>query len=321
MSRIYAIDIDCENNSGHCLSEPYLSSPSEGDRGGMKVSPDGQLIAIARVDAYGASGLQASIRLISVPENRMWAIGLMGTRYPVWSPDSKYIAYIDYLVSGGEFSRICFSTPFEPLMCLPHSQSGARIISIVWSPDGRYIAYCENLDMYYPKELYIVDMDSYNTVHIASEVSNPVWSPDGEILFFTKYYQDGVDQLIAASIVDCTVEFGPCWRETELVIPTRYFEFSPDGNLVSFQSREGLGVINTECFLDPNQCTSQPHYLTDPSFSITDYSWAPDSRHIAYSVASESFGGIYIVNIESGETIFVERLEPNYYPRINWRVQ
>ena len=318
-SGINAIDIDCDTDIEQCFTDPY--SISLDYRGEMEVSPDGQLIAISYVQIYSSRYIDSSIRLISISDNSVWAVGHRGTRYPVWSPDSQQIAYIDHVGSGSEYSRICFSTTSAPYRCLPTDNNAKGIGSLTWSPEGTYVAFCGYLKINAPCYLYLSDLESFSVVTISKDAGrNMVWSPEGDRLFF--YQNDEETQvLMSANIKACLNSDGVCITELDQVVQTIDFEFSPDGNYVSFFASEGLGVIDANCFLDPSTCTGLPVYLTDPKIEIRDYSWSPDSLHIAYAALNESQAGIYIVDLDGAGNMLVERLEPDYAPRIDWRSQ
>ena len=320
-TRIYAIDIDCKEYQVDCLSDPYSISPNNGDRGGMNVSPNGQFVAIELVEPYGSLGLQASVRLISVAKRQIWSVGLIGTRSPVWSPDSDRIAYIDYLVSGGEFSRVCISTTTDPLRCFPHSSRFSSLTDLAWSPNGQFISYIENPDMFYPGELYVIDLDSSQVHHIADDVSKPIWSPDGKVLFYSRYQEVGSDILIGANIEQCIDQIASCSKEYELQFPYETFTFSPGGNYALIYGENGYGITSSSCILNREQCADQVKALQLPSRNKVATSWAPDNRHIAFAYLSELSGGIYVFDIERGETMAIDQLEPTYYQNIAWRNQ
>ena len=140
----------------------------------LALAPDGRKVAfVARGDIFAASIKDAgdAARVTSTPELES---------QPVWSPDSRRLAYVSTSSTGQRLYLYDFATAgVKPL-----TAAGAIDLSPVFSPDGKQIAFLRNR-----KELRVVDLASGAERLLASGVFAdtidspvPAWSPDGKWL-------------------------------------------------------------------------------------------------------------------------------------------
>ena len=146
-----------------------------------RVAPDGHAVACSRADTNG--------------NNDVWAVDLrrnVATRVtfspaneygPVWSPDSKLVAYSSFDRSPGDLfvKRVEGTGPGEPLLV-----DKRRKIASQWTADGKYIIYHALApgSTWDVEALSIADKKIIRLVHSpASEVLGCV-SPDGHWLAY-----------------------------------------------------------------------------------------------------------------------------------------
>ena len=133
------------------------------------------------------------IAYVSYPDGTLWksradgsdkmqlSFPPMGALLPRWSPDGKFIVFMDwfgsehhsiYLVpSEGGQPRLLLSGPFEPA-------------DPTWSPDSRLIAYGGNDGATVESHIEILDLKTMvSTKVLGSEgLYSPRWSPDGKYI-------------------------------------------------------------------------------------------------------------------------------------------
>jgi TolB protein len=101
---------------------------------------------------------------------------------PVWSPDSRAIAYTSYRRG---YPDIFIAHIYEGRQDEPTGGVGQNFLPS-WSPDGRQIAFTSNRDG--NSEIYVMEADGSSvrrlTTHPAIDVT-PTWSPTGAQIAFT----------------------------------------------------------------------------------------------------------------------------------------
>jgi dipeptidyl aminopeptidase/acylaminoacyl peptidase len=226
------------------------------------------------------------------------------------------------------------------------SVSSARI-----SPDGRYVAYTVQQanwdDNEFAQQIWIVMAatgERYQLTSGKKSSTNPKWSPDSSRLAFTSD-RDGKRQIYIIN-----PRGGEAAQLTNEDNSVAGMEWSPDGGAIAFSStgpdskskkdrkekygdfeivtgdysmvRLWLVKVPAEIPADPKQ-KPKPEALTEgDKFSVTDFSWSPDSKRIAFGatrdpdLSSSETGQIYILDVESkGVKKLLEGAGPHTRPR------
>jgi tricorn protease len=102
---------------------------------------------------------------------------------PVWSPDSKKIAYTDSHLTLWYVDL----NDRKPVRVDKDPYWGVASISPAWSPDSRFLAYARRLDNYLGA-IFIFSLADGKSTRITdgmSDAQNPVFDKDGKYLYFT----------------------------------------------------------------------------------------------------------------------------------------
>lgn len=234
-------------------------------------------------------------------------ITLLGRGYgPLWSPDSRRIAFTSYRdgdaeifvvdLDGGGERQITHNTVHD---------SDAR-----WSPQGDRIAFGRS-DGNGKWRLYVMEADGANPTALTSATMNvdfvsfgyptSVWSPDGRRLTFNFHTSASARGGIAVINADGTGQTALTSESMGACCPT----WSPDGLRIAFAAygaHAGTWVMNA----DGSGLTK----LT-PNGAAFDFepSWSPDGRKIAVArdVTGQSWwdegGTVWVMNADgTGET-------------------
>jgi TolB protein len=222
---------------------------------------------------------------------------------PIWSPNGSRIAFITLLDPlSWAIDIITLDTKEVRRVATGEwDEIGAIEISYSWSPDGNRIIYSEFNDA----QLYLVDADGGNHENVPCEdladfAWNPVWSPNGQAIIYKE--TRGIRLLELTTCYDRMLI-----AEYLLVTP----DWSPNGEIVSAL---GDGIHLNDLI------TSTTWVILDGE-TILQYTWAPDSQHIAFvgDLDQDTTWSIYTVNIHSEETHKLIDFDPELFGDIDWQ--
>lgn len=148
-------------------------------------SPDGQqILLVASVEGGGYDlylvGVDSTepAKLITIPVNSVLR--------PVWSPDSKRLAFTNFLVGDGIYLLDVDSATLTHLTNSSDVQSNP-----VWSPDGKWLAYFGA-----SSEVYLVDPEGGTPLQLTNDMLSDAaplsiaWSPDSRKIAYVTDHPD-----------------------------------------------------------------------------------------------------------------------------------
>ena len=142
-------------------------------------SPDGRWVAYLS-DRTGEYELYVRPGDGSGEERRVTKDGKIWRYFPVWSPDSKKIAFSDK-------NRKLFWVDVASGKVTEADQSKqGDILDYKWSPDSRYLAYTKTGANQF-SSIWIYALDGGKARQLTSDLTaeaEPTWSPDGRYLYF-----------------------------------------------------------------------------------------------------------------------------------------
>jgi Tol biopolymer transport system component len=278
-------------------------------------SPDGTTIAYATA--------RGEIRLIR-PDGSGERVVARGVR-AVWSPDGTRLAVV------GE-SELHVGVDRRTLVVVRADGGGAVTLSrdlgdyASWSPDGRHVAFVETrlflppteLDPVESTDIFIADADGGGRRRVThepggSEVTQPVWSPDGKrILYSASYASDLYNDLelyavgpnggrVRALTRNSVNDYDPAW--------------SPDGTRLAFarapKGRAGQGrIVITDA-------SGRHRRALTPKGSYASPTWSPDGKFLAFGhwVRKQRASYVFVVRADgSGLRRLVPGGAPSWSP-------
>jgi Tol biopolymer transport system component len=157
------------------------------------VSPDGQRVAISTIEekAFWFMNVNGTgIEKVSIPDK---APGGAAPNDITWSPDGKWIAYVDHFASEMQQIRVITVDGKNPKHL---SSSDAHNVSPVWSPDGMTLAYVREESKgiirdepnTWTSSIWLVDVASGTSRELVQSEGKshwaPTWLPDGSAILF-----------------------------------------------------------------------------------------------------------------------------------------
>jgi len=207
----------------------FISYPS----GGISVSPDGRSVVLS--GGWAKSGPYLYTVPVEGGEPKQIA---SGGRYPCWSPDGKWIAYLAPEIIGGDESiEAIFKIPAEggDPQKITTAADHVTVAGIDWSPDGKTIAFfSKKADV--PEgalsRIPVTGGASWEVCRVQDvrAWSDASWSPDGrKIAFVSK-----------GKIWTVPAEGGePAEVKTDVDAYAYELDWSPDGRRIAFSGESG----------------------------------------------------------------------------------
>ena len=193
-----------------------------------RVSSDSKTLAY-----FTRTGRGTKIFLLDLESQQAWPRLFDPTpkteRNPVWSPDSKKLAFFR---EGDTWIGSLEGGDAHPLIV---GEYAGNIGSPQWSPDGTRIAFTDAKSGF--RQVGVVDLATGQVTPITYEPhehGDTVWSPDGKWLAFTR--NDGMSRHIVVSSSDGKDGFRVLTQGKGI---RRSPQFSPDGGLIAYIESTG----------------------------------------------------------------------------------
>jgi Tol biopolymer transport system component/CubicO group peptidase (beta-lactamase class C family) len=221
---------------------------------------------------------------------------------PVWSPDGRTIVFESLRDGNGEIYVVNAGGSGQRRL----TRNPARDFAPAWSPDGRRIAFVRDRvrdrgpgrPRTHKPEVYVMNADGSRQSRLVRRGRQPLWSPDGRRLAFTRGQGGG-------SVYVVNVDGG---RERNVTRgPVRDFAWSPDGRRIAFDSaRDG----NSEIYVVDSDGGGLRRLTRNAGPDLAP-AWSPDGRRIAFAGSR----GIHVMNADgSGQRNLMRKPTRDFAP-------
>jgi Tol biopolymer transport system component/tRNA A-37 threonylcarbamoyl transferase component Bud32 len=258
---------------------PFTSFP--GHQFSPRFSPDGNQIAFAW-DGEKEDNTDIYVKLIGTEKALRLTTDPAWDGNPVWSPDGRYIAFTRHSErEDGIYVIPALGGPEQKL----HSTSLGALWgfeSLDWSPDGKYLAYVDRrLDQQAPT-LFLLALDNPENKRPLTtsagqwEDLEPRFSPDGQTVAFTRYFNGGTGW----DIYLVRTAGGEPKRLTFDNTSIGGLDWTPDGTYIVFSSDRLGGTLR---LWKVRTSGGEPEPLFVGQGGATGPSLSRDGRRLAYT--------------------------------------
>ncbi|MDZ7807136.1 MAG: S9 family peptidase [Gracilimonas sp.] len=234
---------------------------------------------------------------------------------PEISPDGNTIIYQRHQFDVMTDRRMVnlWSIGFNGEDHVPLTSGKSGYGNVTWSPDGKKIAYTSSEEG--SNQIFVRWMDSGISASLTNLTESPgnlSWSPDGSMILFSKFVPASSSQSIAT--LPSPPE-GAEWEKPAQVIDDVVYR--RDGGGYVEKGYNHIFVISAD--------GGSPRQLTNGDYDHGSASWAPDGKHIIFTVdrtgnaeLDPNNEQIYEMNVETGEiSQITDKRGPHSNPKIS----
>jgi TolB protein len=282
-------------------------------------SPDGRSLAYIASDDRGYA--LYSINLAGGDRRELYRSQTEPPLYMVWSPDSRYIAFLVNLRTGSLAAHLVASDGSHPSeLIAPGNPS-----YFAWAPDssalllhiGGSVFEGGSLLLYRPSGTATPLFDDPGLFF-----RTPSWSADGKRLLYVAQKSvsgrptiEDVESVITSALPDGS-DVKTLVRQPKAAL---FFARSPKNDNIAYIKITPGGDARLELFDEALGKTSQ---LSDGRQKVAGFFWSPDGNSIAYLTLSPVGDDLIwnVVNLVSGELRELASFEPNdsFYGLLNF---
>jgi serine/threonine protein kinase len=221
---------------------------------------------------------------------------------PSWSPDGKSIVFSDDTFTipserGAPSSRLHV---VDLASGTQRDLQTADAIEPSWSPHGYRIAYW-GLIRGSQRDIWTVGADGIKPLAVTDDIAldwNPVWSPDGEALYFISD-RGGSMNLWRVKIDERTGQTrGAPQPVTVPAAYIKYVNWSADGKKFIFsQTQRRINLFSVEFDKTRMETIGEPGPAGSGTDNITNFSFSPDGSKIVYDTVGDPHEDLWISNL------------------------
>jgi dipeptidyl aminopeptidase/acylaminoacyl peptidase len=267
------------------------------------LSPNGAEVAVT-------TNLTGRTNLWKVSTAGSWPVQLVNSddrqSEPVWSPDSRWIAYSQDKGGNELFDIHVISSEGGAPTNLTNTPE-IREQHPIWAPDGKTIACTDKPRRASSYDLAVIDVATHTLRKLTEEKDGQrnwdvvAFSPDGRTLYANRV-SVGFDD---ADVYAVDVATG---KQTNLT-PHSGKELNlaasaaPDGKTILMTSNQKGGFLNLALL---EVATKRRSWVTDTQWEVSPGAFSPDGSHFTYAINADGRSALYLGDRRGGQPVPID---------------
>jgi Tol biopolymer transport system component len=225
---------------------------------------------------------------------------------PSWSPDGEFIACNEQSVTSA-FGRgviPCLSWIVNVRTGEKRRLSDRDALQPQWSPHNRRIAYWGVSEGTRPRDIWTIPAQGGEPVAVTNDAAvdwNPVWSPDGQYLYFASDRSGSMNLWRVPIEEESGRVLGPLEAVTTPSVSSAHLSFARDGRLL-YVRQETQKNLQRIAF-DParEKVVGEPVWVTSSARQATFPALSPDGAWLTFCAIGDKQEDIFIARRDGSE--------------------
>jgi len=128
-----------------------------------------------------------------------------------------------------------------------------------------------------------IPLSAERLVHGLASANEPVISPNGEQIVYTRSQTDPISRQMTSQLWICDIDGSHARRLTWNGDTNRWPQWSPDGGHIAYISHRG----EDQCIFVLPMAGGEARQVAHHATAVSDLAWSPDGQHLAYTAVVE----------------------------------
>jgi len=267
------------------------------------LSPNGAEVAVT-------TNLTGRTNLWKVSTAGSWPVQLVNSddrqSEPVWSPDSRWIAYSQDKGGNELFDIHVISSEGGAPTNLTNTPE-TREQHPIWAPDGKTIACTDKPRRASSYDLAVIDVATH-TLRKLTEEKDPqrnwdvvAFSPDGRTLYANRVsvgFDDADVYAVDVATGKQTNLTPHSGKELDLAASA-----APDGKTILMTSNQKGGFLNLALL---EVATKRRSWVTETQWEVSPGAFSPDGSHFTYAINADGRSALYLGDRRGGQPVPID---------------